>query len=97
MRLVLALLLLSACATLKRAVTIDSRETARVIDARTGEVFCPRTPCQVEADRFWSDVPERRFRLLRAVSELGAVEDMTLDTAAVKDGQTIRFEFRPKD
>lgn len=96
MRLLVAAVLLSACG-LRNAVIIESARPARVIDLRTGEVLCAATPCRVEAERLWPLDSSLHYKLLRATSESGVTQDMAIDTHKVKDGQTILFDFLPKD
>lgn len=96
MRPLLAALLFSGCG-LRNAVLIESAKPARVIDARTGELLCARTPCRIEQERLWPIDSSLHYKLLRAVSESGVSQDLAIDTHKVKDGQTIRFEFRPTE
>ena len=82
--------LLAAC-TLHPSVTVAAVRAARVEDARTGAVLCPRTPCVVKLDRPWPTDSSRRFVVLRAIAEDGSVDEVAVDTHDLGDGVTFRF------
>ena len=92
MRLLLSTVLLSACAGTKD-ILIESVQPARIVDARTGEVLCKRTPCRIEAERLWPLDSSLHYKLLRAISDSGVTRELAVDTHEVRDGQTIRFDF----
>lgn len=90
----LALAAAAGCA-LRRQVFVESAKEARIVDGRSREVLCARTPCQVEVIRLWPYDSSLHYVLLRAEASDGSASQLGIDTHKVKNGERIRFEFPP--